>query len=203
MSLFYFVRHAHFPGIGQTIAGRQERNLLSETGRGQLGALTDYLSAQQPHRILCSPLERTRETAAPLGERLRLPVEVVDELLEVDFGAWTGSRFDALAGDDHFRRYNSFRSGTHPPQGELIVEIQARLVRLMLRLRDELPEGRIVLFSHGDVIRAALLYWLGMPIDFIHRLEISAGSVSCLELTHDAPRLLNCNCVSGKLPASS
>jgi probable phosphoglycerate mutase len=47
--------------------------------------------------------------------------------------------------------------------------------------------------SHGDVIRAALMYFLGMPIDFVHRLDIAPARITIVDLSDDAPRVLQVN----------
>ena len=193
MATFYLVRHGLIDAVGRSIAGRAEGTHLNDVGRGQLGPLTDWLCRRPVSRLLCSPLERARETAVPLAERLNLRIETSDALLEIDFGEWTGSAFQELERVPRWRAYNSFRSGTRSPGGELMLEAQARVVGLMLAVRDGSPTAHVVLFSHGDVIRAALLYWLGMPIDFFLRLEVSPGSVSCVELDEHGARVTAVN----------
>jgi len=47
-----------------------------------------------------------------------------------------------------------------------------------------------VLASHGDVIRAALLYALGMPLDFYNRIEIGQGSISTIQIQSGGIRVL-------------
>ncbi|HMJ88702.1 MAG TPA: histidine phosphatase family protein, partial [Candidatus Acidoferrum sp.] len=52
----------------------------------------------------------------------------------------------------------------------------------LVRLRNQLPDEHIAVFSHGDPIRAALCYWLGMPLDFLNRLQVDPGSVSTVRV---------------------
>jgi broad specificity phosphatase PhoE len=47
--------------------------------------------------------------------------------------------------------------------------------------------------SHGDVIRAVLLFALGMPIDFYHRLEILPARISIIEVSAEPLRVLQVN----------
>ena len=74
-----------------------------------------------------------------------------------------------------------------------MIEIQARVLRLVERLRERHPDGRVLLVSHGDPIRAVLLHFLGMSTDFIHRLEVDPGSVSVLTVEDSGPCLLRLN----------
>jgi probable phosphoglycerate mutase len=52
---------------------------------------------------------------------------------------------------------------------------------------------RVAVVSHGDVLRGVVAHLLGVPLDLMHRLEISPASVSTVELTSQAARLLLLN----------
>ena len=54
-------------------------------------------------------------------------------------------------------------------------------------------EGDVAIVSHGDVIRAMLLFALGMPIDFYHRLEVLPARISIIEVSAEPPRVLQVN----------
>jgi broad specificity phosphatase PhoE len=194
MSQFYLVRHAVNDFVGKAIAGWLPNVHLNQEGVQQAEAVAERLSRESIQRIYCSPLERTRQTAAPLAKRLGLEVQVTEELGEVRFGEWTNKTLKELSTSPHWNRYNSFRSGTRAPNGEHMLEIQLRVTSHIDKLRSQFPNDSIALFSHGDVIRAALLYYLGMPLDFYHRLEISPASFSIVELYEDGVRVLGMNC---------
>jgi broad specificity phosphatase PhoE len=66
-----------------------------------------------------------------------------------------------------------------------MLEAQVRIVSFIQELRDQTPESKVALFTHGDVIRSALLYYLGMSLDFVHRLKVDMGSVSTVNLYID------------------
>ena len=69
-------------------------------------------------------------------------------------------------------------------EGETMLEAQVRVVAELLRWRDEHAGGCVAVVSHADIIRAALAYALGMPLDLAHRLAVDPASVSEIEL-HD------------------
>ena len=79
------------------------------------------------------------------------------------------------------------------PGGELLLEAQARVLRLMDQLRQRCPEGRFVLVSHGDVIRGVLTQFGGQPLDFIRRIEVSPAAVSTILLDEGEPQILAVN----------
>ena len=119
---------------------------------------------------MSSPLERARETAAAIAEPAGLPVEIDPALIEIDFGDWTGSRFEALHGSEAWRRYNAFRGTACSPGGEAMLDVQARAVAAMVRGREAHPGAELVLVSHADVIKAALAHFLGAPLDLFQRI---------------------------------
>lgn len=193
MTTFLLIRHAMLDAVGNVVAGRRPGEHLNETGRGQVAELCDFVARWEVRRVYTSPLERARETAGPIAERFSLTPVVAEELSELDFGAWTGRTFQELGSDPQWALFNSYRSGTRVPGGELMLETQARIVRFMLRLRDEHRDQTVALVSHGDVIRAALTFHLGMPLDLFGRVEVSPASVSVLRLHGHGPEVLAVN----------
>jgi probable phosphoglycerate mutase len=193
MTTFALVRHVPHALQGKSLIGRTPGVGLSPEGRAMLGRLAERFAGADIEAVYCSPPERTVETARALAERLGLTVEVAPELNEIDYGDWTGRTFAEIADDPRWIAWNTFRSGTRLPGAETIIEIQARVLRLVERLRERHPDGRVLLVSHGDPIRAVLLHFLGMSTDFIHRLEVDPGSVSVLAIGDAGPCLLKLN----------
>jgi probable phosphoglycerate mutase len=194
VTTFLLIRHATLNAVGQAIVGRRAGDHLNDEGRRQVGDLCDFVPRHWPlHRVYSSPLERARETAGPIAERFGLTPIVAEELGELDFGAWTGRMFDELGADPRWSLFNSYRSGTRIPGGELMLEAQARAVAFMLRLRDEHPGETVALVSHCDVIRSVLTFHLGMPLDLFGRIEISPASVSVVRLHAHGPEVLTIN----------
>lgn len=182
MSRFLCIRHGDNDAVGQWLAARSAAVHLNDEGRRQVARVAESLLADPPDRIIASPLDRTRETAAILAERLACTVEIDEGLLEVAFGDWTGRGFDEMEQEPLWRRYHEFRSGIRIPGGEMAVEIQARMVAVTERLRKESPNARVALVSHGDPIRYLVAFYLGIPIDLALRLEIAPASVSEVEV---------------------
>jgi broad specificity phosphatase PhoE len=120
-------------------------------------------------------------------------VRIAPELDEIDFGDWTDRSFEELDGLERWRRFNQFRSGTRSPNGESMIEVQARFLALAERLAEDHGEDRVALVSHGDVIRAALAHYLGIHLDLFQRLEISPASLSVVRLDSYGPKVLMIN----------
>ena len=170
---------------------------LNEGGRAQAERLAERL-ARVPIDIICSsPMERTRETAAPIAGRLGLEIRILEGINEFKLGDWTGCNYGELLDIPKWQQFNSFRTGARVPGGELIIEVQARMVTTLEYLREEFPEGVIAVFSHGDPIKTALAYYGGMPLDFVLRMEISPASISIISVNDHGPRILCVNHTDG------
>jgi probable phosphoglycerate mutase len=63
----------------------------------------------------------------------------------------------------------------------------------MEQLRSLYKERSVILVSHSDVIKAALLYHLGMPIDAYGRLEVEPASISTLVVGGWGSKILRLN----------
>jgi broad specificity phosphatase PhoE len=93
-----------------------------------------------------------------------------------------------------FQRYNRFRSGTRPPGGgELMIEVQNRVVREVVRLTDEHAGETVALVSHGDPLRSVVAWCLGIPLDLLLRFEVGTASVSVMEMAEWGARVMHLN----------
>jgi broad specificity phosphatase PhoE len=185
VTTFYLIRHGSNDYLGRALAARLPNVGLNEAGQAEAERVTRHLQSQPIRHVLSSPMQRCRETAEPLAKALGLQIEISDAINEVDFGDWQGAELKALDADERWKKWNSFRSGHALPRGETVVAIQARVAGEMIRLAKQFAGEHVALCSHGDPIRAALCYWLGMPLDFLQRLEVDPGSISEVALGGD------------------
>ena len=181
----HLVRHGEHGQVGQALSGRTPGIGLSDAGRLQAAALAVRLKGSGVGAVLSSPVQRARETAAPIAAALGVATVVEPGLEEIDFGAWSGQRFDALAAAPGWDAWNRARSLAATPGGETMLAVQARAVAALMRQAG----GAVVAVSHSDVIKAVLAFALGMPLDLLHRLEVAPGSRSVLVLGGDFARV--------------
>lgn len=187
------IRHGHTDAIGRRLVGRTAGVHLTGLGREQAARLPDRLSALPITRICASPLERAIETAEPLARARRVEIETMQDLIEVEFGPWTGMTFDALAAVPEWARFNTHRATAAVPGGERASEVQARIVSAVERLHAAHAGETIAAVTHADVIRAAVLHYVGASLDMVHAIDITPASVTALLLGDGYPRLLYVN----------
>jgi probable phosphoglycerate mutase len=194
------VRHGQTPTTGKLLPGRAPGLHLADEGVQQAGRAGERI-AELKHvdAIYCSPLERARETAAPIGKAVGLRPKVDRGLLECDFGDWTGAELSKLMKLPEWRTVQKAPSTFRFPNGESFTEMQVRMVTALDRLREQHPGGTIVCVSHADTIKAAMAHALGTHLDLFQRIVISTCSISGIAWTTDGPIALTVNSTGGSL----
>ncbi len=199
MTTLLFIRHGNTDYAGNRLVGWMPGIFLNESGQAQAQRLAERLANAGINAVYSSPLERTIETAEPLARRLGLEIQTSPDLGEIRFGDWTGRPVTELVADPHWKRYNSHRSITRIPGGESMLEVQARMLTAANAISTEHRDQVTAVFSHGDPIRSILMHYLGMPLDFIHRLEVRTASVSVVHLRDAGAQVFRIN-DTGELP---
>ena len=143
--------------------------------------------------VYASPLDRTRETAAPIAAALGLDVVVDDGLVELDVGDWTGLELAAARKRKEWATIQRYPSGFAFPGGESFVTMQARIVDALARLRAAHPGETVVAVSHADPIRAAVAHAMGTHLDLFQRLVVSPCSITAIAYGAEGPTVLTVN----------
>lgn len=189
------VRHGVTATTGKVLPGRAAGLHLSAKGVEQADVAAQRLAnlAAAPSALYASPLERTRETAAPIARALNLRVTNDRGLLECDFGDWTGKTLASLRRKPEWRAVQNAPSTFRFPNGESFTEMQLRIWTTLERLAGDHPGETVVVVSHADPIKAAVTYAQGVPLDLFQRTVISTCSISAVVLTGTTPIVLSVN----------
>jgi probable phosphomutase (TIGR03848 family) len=187
------VRHGHTDAAGNRLTGWASGIHLNELGHEEAATLAERLEEIPVRAIYSSPLERCRETAAPLAKARSLPVRIRRALIEVDYGDWTGRPLSHLRRTRLWRQVMFAPSGVRFPGGEGLLEVQTRASEAIREIAAEHPRGTVVVVSHADVIRLIVAHLAGMHPDHLQRLVIDTGSISAVSLGDGIPRLLKVN----------
>jgi probable phosphoglycerate mutase len=174
----FLVRHASHDRVGTVLCGRQAGVSLGAAGAEEARRVAGRLEGEDLAAVYTSPLERSRETAEPIAAAAGVPAQTADDLHEFDYGTWCGLSFDQLSADPSWQAWNADRPHRRPPAGETLIELQHRMVRWLEFARDRHPGERVAAVSHGEPIKAALLWVLGAPFDALGRFAVDPASVS-------------------------
>ena len=197
-TLVLYVRHGRTPTTGARLPGRAPGLHLSDEGHAQAKAVAAAIAGrdgtgQQVAAVYASPMERTRETAAPIARALGLRVRTAPGLNECDFGRWTGRRLKDLMKLKAWATVQRQPSAFRFPGGESFAEMQARITGQVADLVARHPGETIVCVSHADPIKAALAQAVGTPLDLFQRLVVGPCSVSAVLHTKERPVVLTIN----------
>lgn len=206
-TLVLLVRHGTTPTTGAVLPGRApglhlaERGVAqAETAAARIGALASA-RGRSVDAVYASPLERTRETAAPIARAVGRRVRTEARLLECDFGSWTGKRLDTLRKRPEWTTVQQAPSRFRFPGGESFPEMQLRICDGIDRLVAAHPGGTVVAVSHADPIKAAVAQALGTPLDLFQRIVISPCSITAILYGAGAPVVLATNSTGDDLTA--
>jgi probable phosphoglycerate mutase len=188
------VRHGQTPTTGAKLPGRAPGLHLSDQGRAQAEAVAERIaSLPKVAAVYASPLERTRETAAPIARALGLRTRAHRGLLECDFGTWTGASLARLRKKPEWSTVQRYPSGFRFPDGESFAEMQGRITGTLADLCAAHRGATIVAVSHADPIKAALAAALGTHLDLFQRIVVSPCSVSAVLYSGGGPIVLASN----------
>ncbi|MFJ5257202.1 alpha-ribazole phosphatase family protein [Pseudomonas sp. NPDC088414] len=172
----------------------------TELGGGLRGSLDDALTekgwAQMRAavvvggpwaRLISSPLQRCARFAAELGAQLNLPVHLDKDLQELHFGAWEGQSAAALMETDA-EALGLFWADPYsftPPQGEPVSNFAERVLGAVARLHQAYAGERVLLISHGGVMRLLLAQARGLPREQLLNVEVAHASLFALSVEAD------------------
>lgn len=193
-TLVLFVRHGQTPTTGASLPGRAPGLHLAEKGIAQAEAAAARI-AELPAvaAVYASPMERTRETAAPIARARKLRVRQAKGLIECEFGDWTGRKLAQLRKLDAWRTVQRYPSGFRFPGGESFAEMQSRALAATHDLVAAHPGDTIVAVSHADVIKAVVAAATGTHLDLFQRIVVSPCSITAILYTPDGPLVLTVN----------
>jgi probable phosphomutase (TIGR03848 family) len=200
----FLVRHGSNDYIAtRKLPGRTPGVHLNGRGMAEVHALAERLASTPLAAVYSSPLERTVETAGAIAARHGVQVQTLDGLAETDCGAWTGGSIEELSQTDLWHQIQVAPSCVRFPDGESMVEVQARMVGAVAKLRALHPGQMIAVVSHSDPIKLLLAFHVGLHIDMFQRLAIDPASISELEFGPVRPRLVRCNECAHLVPLGS
>ena len=195
-TLVLLIRHGQTPTTGKTLPGRAKGLHLAESGQSQARNVAERLVVlNRLDAIYASPLERARETAAPLAKARSMSVRIDRGLLECEFGEWTGAELKDLMKKPEWTTVQRYPSGFRFPGGESFAEMQTRMSSTVQRLAAAHVGGVIACVSHADPIKAVIADALGTHLDLFQRISISTCSVSAIAYGPGGPNVLCVNSV--------
>jgi len=189
------VRHGETAANASHLLQGRADLALNERGRRQARALAGVATGATP--VVCSPLRRTRETAAAIVGTPSVPERsggdvVVDERwVEIDYGELDG-RPVAEAWQPLWERWRADPEFV-PPGGESLAAVGRRVRAACEELVEPASSGDVVVVTHVSPIKAAVLWALGVGDEVAWQLFCDVASVTRLGMGERGPVLRSFN----------
>jgi probable phosphoglycerate mutase len=168
---------------------------LDEHGVRQAQALAQRAPSWRPAAVVSSPLVRSMQTADVIAAELGLTVSTLDDLAEVDFGAWEGLTFGE-ARTSHPAELNAWLAApdSAPPGGESFAQVADRVQRARKEILAAHAGDTVVVVTHVTPIKTLLRLALDAPPIAMFRIYLDTASVSIVDYFADgncSVRLVN------------
>ncbi len=184
MMRFILVRH------GQTewnASGRyqgQSNVALSDTGRKQARLLAERFPLKQLDAIYTSDLDRARETAECVGEKLDVPVYPEKAFRELSFGDWEGLTYQQITArwPEESNKLFIAPDELEIPHGETFQALQKRALEKINELCKKHVDQTIGIFAHGAINKTILAGLMHIPLHYLWSLRQDNTAVNILRL---------------------
>ena len=167
ISRLILARHGETVDNARGVAQGWSDSALSERGRSQVALLASRVARMGATSIFCSTLPRAMATAEMISHSVGMPIQLMDDLREMNCGQWEGASFvDVRKNDpDSYARWAG--DPMQPcPGGESFHDVLMRMRRAIDTIgRMEKTAGTIpVIVSHGTAIRVIATGLLEVPL---------------------------------------
>lgn len=192
MLTIYFARH------GQTAHSRENAFCgaldapLTPDGLRMAEALAEHWCHLPLQAVYASNKARAVQTATPIANRLKLPVQVDAGLREIEYGQWEGLLEDEAERADPagFAAWREHPDKVAPPGGETALQIAQRALAAIEKIKAHHAEGAVLVVSHKATLRILTCAFLGIPVgEFRRKIAMPVAAVSAVDFKSTGPQL--------------
>lgn len=189
MTIIGLLRHGEVEG-GNCFRGSTDDS-LTEVGLNQMR--NSIKGKPQWNRVISSPLKRCASFAREYTLQHSIPLAFDERLKELHFGLWEGRTSAQIMNEDSGGLSNFWSDPNMypPPGGESFSHFQARVVESWFSIKHDYNKQRILIVTHGGVIRTLLCYLQQRPVSELMNIDVKLGSLTVLCSSLNATDLVN------------
>jgi broad specificity phosphatase PhoE len=119
-----------------------------------------------------------------LSQQLSIPITFDDRIKEIHFGDWEGSTASEIMEKtpDDLKRFWSNPDKYPPPLGEPLAQFHKRVIAAWNMIISEYHGKRVLIVTHGGVIRILLCHVLEIPLTQMLELEVKLGKLHSVQI---------------------
>jgi probable phosphoglycerate mutase len=194
MTILYLLRHAESIANEKGILAGRSSVGLSKTGVLQAKRLVQPLSDMEINLVISSPIQRCIETITPFlnnQSELRSKFEIWPDFQEMDYGDWSGKKLRRLSVKRDWRTIQKSPERFRFPDGESFVEAVERVEYGLKTILKRYPKLKILLVTHGDIIKLAINSTLKGELQAFQRIVVDPASLSALKIDRNSALLFS------------
>ena len=154
MKTIYFIRHAQSEANRKDILASRQAFPLTEQGRQDPAAIAaEFPKIASLDRIVCSPLIRAQQTAAPIAAAFGLDVETDERIIEQELGVFAGLTYAELDERPDYMHDRTQRWTWVPEGGGESYEMIARRLEPFFQSLEKLDGESILVVTHAVTMR--------------------------------------------------
>jgi alpha-ribazole phosphatase len=194
-TLVTVLRHGEVRGRAHVYRGALD-DPMTEQGVATVTRMAERLANPAFDRVASSPLVRCLDFAEAYAQARNLPLDRLDSMREMDFGAWEGLTPGEAARLDpeHHRLFRGTAGKVGAPEGESITDMVRRVGSGWEDWLADARGGHRLLVTHAGVMRALLMDLIGLDPAHAYRVALpEAAHFQVSVLPGQPPVLLNLN----------
>ncbi len=174
---FDLLRHGECEG-GAIFRGRTDSCLL-EKGMAKMMEQAQRCNTAWD-AIISSPLSRCKAFAQSWSEQKKIPLVFDERLIELNFGEWEGLSVDRVVNDDavRFDAWQQRPDKNSPPFGESLESLCHRIAEFFHDTEKQWDGKKVLIVTHGGVLRAAMLNLLNMPLKSTNTIAVPYACIT-------------------------
>jgi broad specificity phosphatase PhoE len=168
---------------------------LDETGKRQAEAAALSLKGEQVAAIYASPLRRALQTSDAIAKQLKLTVQPLEGLIDIDFGSWQGLSSEEATGQDS-RLFQMWLEQPHLvrfPKGESLDIVRQRVLAAVDEVAAKHADRTVILVSHSVVCRVLMCAMLGLENSRFWQVRQDVNAINIFELRDGFPLVVSVN----------
>jgi broad specificity phosphatase PhoE len=181
----YLIRHGEVDEAYHKVFGGSRIDMgLSPVGLEHGEALARWMTGSKLDAIYASPMKRVAQTIAPLAARRSLTPLILPDLREVDFGDWTGLRWEGVKEKFGVSAFDWLETldAAGIPNGESAATLIQRVLPCLQQILTDNPHRSVAVACHGGIIRVILSILFDLPLSRMAHFNIEYGSVTVVEI---------------------
>lgn len=164
------------------ICDKESHPPLNEQGQEEAELIANWIVRRSPQidKIYTGASLSCIQTAQMIAKEYSQDIIIRPEFKNQDFGCWKGLTYTEIEEKypEQLMQYHDLTSSYAPDGGETLVEFDARVEETINNIIAENPNGRIIIVTHSNFIRAAIRNALDIPIENQNRVFIATGSAT-------------------------